>query len=149
MLDSLMPYAWVVKLVAAIAVTGTVAYGVHKYNDSLREDGRKEIRMEWANANEVVRKAQELQKQRLQHKANILAKQYYAERDVRIDLQRREGVEREKAIDSSNVAANVCIDDRMRDSWNRANGHTGTVRETAPIRRMDAEVPTNSAEIGR
>lgn len=42
---SLLP--WWAKALIVAALLGLAAWGVHLYNDSLREDGRQEVRAEW------------------------------------------------------------------------------------------------------
>jgi len=43
----LAPYALLLKIGAVIAMVGGLAYGVHTYNESLRESGRQEMRLEY------------------------------------------------------------------------------------------------------
>lgn len=68
------PYVLLLKVLAVIVMAGGLAYGVHKYNDSLREDGRSEIRAEYAKllekAHEDSRKAQEQFNQKIQEANN-------------------------------------------------------------------------------
>lgn len=49
------PLLWTIAIAAAVAF---VSYGIHLYNDSLREDGREEIRAAWARQVQVDQAAQ-------------------------------------------------------------------------------------------
>ena len=50
-----MPYVLLLKILAVIAMAGGLVYGVHTYNDSLREQGRAEVRLEYAALLEKAR----------------------------------------------------------------------------------------------
>jgi hypothetical protein len=39
MLDFLKPYKWAVEAIAAIAILGGIAYGAHRFLDSVRQEG--------------------------------------------------------------------------------------------------------------
>lgn len=111
------------KLIVIGVLAAAILFGVHKYNEALRAEGEARVAKQWSGAT-VAMKAQWDEDRRVLTLAKEgLSKQYNAERDTRLAIQARNDEEREDAIRRSNVAGLVCIDDRMRDSWNRANGY--------------------------
>jgi len=110
------------KGIAIAAALGALAWGVHKYNDSLREDGRTEVRIEWGKANLDMIHRQEVERNRQEGIRATLAKQYYAEKITREDTQRQLDNTREELIHKSTVASNICFDDGLRNDWNRNSG---------------------------
>lgn len=114
-----------VKIGLVLAALVAVVYGVHRYNDSLREDGREQVRAEWTEATLEQTKAFNAERARMERERVIMSKQYNAEREVRESTQRQLDKEREDAIRGSAVAGNQCFDERMRDQWNRDSGVAG------------------------
>lgn len=128
---------WIIKVVAGIVLLAAIAWGIHVYNESLRDEGRAEVKQAWTEATAAQTEAFEAERKRLEQEKGVISRQYYAEKTTREDVQRRVDKEREDAIRGSAVAGNQCFDDRMQDNWNRDSGYpaSGSAR-----RGVDAAV---------
>ena len=113
----------IIKLGLILAIITALIGGMHWYNQGLIEQGKDEVRAEWAIKNAEAAAESDKDIARLEKEKAALAKKYYKERAVRVAAQKKLNQEREDAIHSSTVAAAVCFDERMRDNWNRDSGH--------------------------
>ncbi len=137
------------KAIAIAALCAAVAFGVHKYNEGLREEGEARISQQWSQASAAMREEWDADRRKLTGEREVLSKQYNAERDTRLNIQAQTDREREDAIRSSSVASLVCIDDRMLGAWNKANGHGGQAGTGAAGRSMAGEVRQDPTKAGR
>jgi hypothetical protein len=139
-------YALLIKGALILLAVGAVMWGIHLYNDRLREQGRVEVRAEWTVATKAQQDAFDKERRRLTDARNRLSTSFNDERSARLQTERQRETEREEAIRNSRVAGNVCFDERMRDQWNRDSGHAGAGASRPGV---DAAVPRNPVEAGR
>jgi hypothetical protein len=130
-----------IKLGLILAIIAALIAGMHWYNQGLIEQGKAEVAVEWAEANEEQRAEFEAERAKLEKEKTALAKRYQKEAAARKGAEAVLDKEREDAIRNSAVAAAVCFDERMRDNWDRASGHGGPAapgeagRSVAPVVR--------------
>lgn len=114
---------WLIKIGIALAVIAAVGYGVHSYNEGLREEGKTACETAQKAAVAAAKEEWDKERKTLEGQRRTLQRQYEAERDARRAMERQFGQEREDAIhDSGGVADTVCFTPRLRDNWNAVSG---------------------------
>ena len=76
MLDALNPYRWLIAAVTAAALLGAAWWGLHRWQESLREEGRAEVRA-------AVEAEADAQRQRNLDLQRAAEKRYVVQAEVR------------------------------------------------------------------
>lgn len=114
-----------IKIVAVFAALALLIGAAHLYNESLVDAGKAEVRLEWGKKTMEQKEAFDTERKRLEKEKSALTARFNTERSARAALEGQLDKERADAIAKSDVAGVVCIDDRMRDVWNRGNRNSG------------------------
>jgi len=115
----------IAKLAIILAIITALIGAAHWYNQGLVDQGKAEVMLDWAEANEEQAERWAAERNKLERAKVAMAKRYHDEVAARRAAQAVLDREREDAIKNSAAASAVCFDDRMRDAWARDSGHGG------------------------
>jgi len=104
------------KIGACIALVAGVAWGLHEWKDALRDEGREEVRAEWAAARVAAEKAATLAAKRAEIDAT--AKELQRDRDFKALANRA------RRAELNNVSVSPVLVDGLRDAVRTSNNES-------------------------